>query len=108
MALTELDDLLSTNLVLEAGEGDPEDLEQGQEPVVRQLRPPLLQHGLLHVLEDPEEAEQQVPGRLLLQNDRTFGLQKNTFCIIEVYQWQMHRDLSIHIERECLHNCQHD
>ena len=62
---------------MEAGDGDSEDLEESLESAVGHLAPPELQDRAVEVLDDPEEAVQEVPRRLLLHYDGSFGLQRN-------------------------------
>ena len=66
----------ANHLVLEAGDRDSEYFQEDLDPVVLELAPPLLQDRLVHVLEDPQEADQDVLGGLLLEDDRTFGLER--------------------------------
>ena len=63
-------------LVLEARDANPENLQHDLQPGAAQLAPPLFQQRLVDVLEDPDDAGQEVSGRLLLQDDRTLGLKK--------------------------------
>ena len=41
---------------------------------MRHLCPPQSEHGLVHVLDHPEEADEQISGSVLLQNYWSFGL----------------------------------
>ena len=50
--------LSSSYLVLKAGKRYSEDLKQCLEPVVRQLDPPLFEDRFVHVLENPQKADQ--------------------------------------------------
>ena len=65
-----------SHLVLETRDGHPEDLEKDLESVRGHLSPPLPQDGPLHVLQDPQQADQSVASRALLQHDRTLSLSK--------------------------------
>ena len=79
--------LFDTHFVLEAGEGDPENLQEILQSVVRQFYPPLFQNGLLGILQNPEEADQQMAGGVLFHYHRSFlKSQKQIFTIIWVYK----------------------